>query len=76
MCEQVLVPFSDDQVASLNGYQAAGVAHPFTCGSDDCRSVLLATNDGWRCTACDYRQDWAWPRMADWSWQRHASEER
>jgi hypothetical protein len=72
--DYVLAPFSDDQVASLNSYQAAGVGHPFTCGTDSCRGVLRATQDGLCCPGCNYRQDWAWRWMADWSWRRQLAE--
>jgi hypothetical protein len=68
--EQVLAPFSDDQVASLNGYQAAGTGHPFTCGTDGCRGILRAAPAGWYCPGCNYRQSWAWRWMVDWSWRR------
>ena len=67
--EQVRSPFTDDQVASLNAYQAARVFHPFTCGTDKCRGILRADRDGWHCPNCDYRQGWAWSWMADWSWR-------
>ena len=61
-------PWSDEQVEALNDYQQAGWMHPFTCGR--CRDadtrwpspdqhLLVATNDGWTCPACDYTQDWA-----------------
>ncbi len=63
-------PFTDEQVASLNAYQEAGTGHPFTCGGQDCREILRAERDGWRCLRCDYRQGWAHAFMADWSWQR------
>jgi hypothetical protein len=68
--EEVSVPFSDDQVASLNAYQAAASGHPFTCGTDGCREVLRAERDGWRCPRCGYWQGWAHAFMADWSWRR------
>jgi hypothetical protein len=64
-------PWSDDQVASLNAFQAAGVLHPFTCGGERCRAVLMAEADGWHCPAgCGYKQTWAHPFMADWSWKK------
>jgi hypothetical protein len=34
MGDEVSAPFTDDQVASLNAYQAEGAWHPFTCGID------------------------------------------
>ena len=46
MSEAVSAPFPDDQVASLNGCQAAGCSHPFTCGTDGCRAALRAERDG------------------------------
>lgn len=71
-----MAPWTDDQVASLNGYQAAWVFHPYTCGTDGCPrraagEVLTATRAGWECP-CGYRQAWAQLQMADWSWQRPA----
>jgi hypothetical protein len=71
-------PFSADQVASLNGYQASGVFHEFTCGNDSCpaldfdiKMTLEARTDGWHCQAsgCGYAQDWAHAFMADGSWR-------
>jgi hypothetical protein len=70
MSEAVSVPFTDDQVASLNAYQEAESCHPFTCGTDGCQAVLRAERDGWRCPSCDCRQGWAHRFMADWSWRR------
>jgi len=69
MSNQIAAPFSDDQVASLNAYQASDSFHPFTCGSLECREVLQADSDGWSCAKCSYRQDWAHEFMADWSWK-------
>lgn len=69
--EFVTAPFTADQVASLNGFQRSGCWHDFTCGADNCRETLVATESGWICpaSACTYTQDWAWPFMADWSWR-------
>lgn len=72
MSETVSAPFTDDQVASLNVYQADRVAHPFTCGGAECREVLRATPRGWVCPGCDYRQEWAHSFMADWTWTRRS----
>lgn len=70
---QVIAPFTPDQVASLNAYQASGVFHEYTCGSEVCpvkQAVLVAAEDGWRCPAgCGYRQYWAHRFTADWSWR-------
>lgn len=68
----VRAPFDADQVTSLNGYQADGSFHEFTCGNDGCpaeQAVLVAAEDGWRCPSCSYAQDWAAPWMADGSWR-------
>jgi hypothetical protein len=64
--------FTEDQVASINGYQRCGRWHPFTCGADhEGERVLIATAAGMRCPTCDYQQDWAHKFMADWSWLEH-----
>lgn len=69
-------PWTAEEVKSLNDYQVARVFHPFTCGR--CRDrydsyqhdyLLTATEEGWVCQTCGYRQDWAWPFMADDSWR-------
>lgn len=64
-------PWTDDEVAALNGYQVVGVMHPFTCGRDGHAATpenptggspdLVATNAGWVCPdpACEYTQNWA-----------------
>jgi len=75
MSKQVSAPFTDDQVDSLNAFQAFGASHPFTCGGDNCREVLRATSDGWVCPKCGHRQDWAHSFMVDWSWKRVPNEE-
>ena len=71
---RVTAPFTPDQVASLNAFQASDVTHPFTCGNDLCpvaggeHASLIAGEDGWHCWACDYTQNWAHSFMADMSW--------
>lgn len=52
-------PWTDEEVAALNEWQASGKFHPYTCGKCRNRDGLLATNDGWICPTCDYKQDWA-----------------
>lgn len=60
------------QVAELNAYQKRGDVHPFTCGSGnrtdekhlDGEGVLVATESGWMCPYCDYKQGWAHDFMA------------
>lgn len=64
------LPWTADQVSSLNAFQESGIMHPFTCGGDPCRGVLVATPDGWTCPECRvYTQNWAHQFMADWSWR-------
>jgi len=73
----LFAPFSAHQVQRLNEGQvhvAEGFPrHPFTCrnrgnglhgteGGDT--GVLIATEQGWVCPHCDYRQDWAHQDMA------------
>ena len=64
----VIVPWTPEQVESLNAYQASGAMHPFTCGNDSTHRILLATPSGWVCSDCDWRQNWAHSWMADWEW--------
>lgn len=68
--------FTPDEVESLNAYQASRSFHPFTCGGDrtdvnhlDGEGLLVATEDGWKCSFCDYRQSWCHQFMKDWSWK-------
>jgi len=71
MENEIKTPFSNEQVKNLNEYQLSGAMHPFTCDNSDCRGIegswgiLVATNDGWICTTCDYTQNWAHAFMAD-----------
>lgn len=71
--------FTPDEVASLNEYQNCGIFHPFTCGSDvraeheDGEGILIATESGWMCPYCDFRQSYAPAWMRDWSWRRGAT---
>lgn len=62
--DSIVAPWTEDQVRELNRYQQAGFMHPFTCGGDECREVLVATENGWKCPNCDYTQNWAHPFMA------------
>lgn len=74
--------WTDDQVASLNAYQVAGVMHPFMCGYHAPGTVhekhsqhsteLVAYPEGWRCPVTgEMIQDWAFDFMLDWSWAEH-----
>lgn len=64
--KQIRAPFTPEQVRALNHWQHARHVHPFTCGNDSGHRVLLATEQGWACEDCDYRQDWAHGFMAGW----------
>jgi hypothetical protein len=77
----LVAPWNEDQVRSLNSYQACGWCHPFTCGErepDGTHHVLVATSKGWHCLSCfargkDYVQTWCHDFMADWSWNHEPS---
>ena len=62
----VITPWTEEQIECLNNYQNAGVVHPFTCGKNDCRDILVATKDCWKCPSCDYIQNWALDFMVTW----------
>jgi hypothetical protein len=71
----IQAPWTDEQVAALNGYQQAGVMHPFTCGYRDDHyardpGILVATPRGWECSwpGCEYTQEWAHEFMFDPHW--------
>jgi hypothetical protein len=83
MTEKIAPPWDPETVDALNAYQAEAPMHPFTCPHRDAghpvlvqdrdRGVLTATEKGWVCQDCDYRQGWAWPWMADNSWWKQES---
>jgi len=57
---KIKAPWTDEQVAALNRWQAYGFVHEFTCPNDHKMSVPLeATKRSWVCPACGYTQDWA-----------------
>ncbi|HEY1878440.1 MAG TPA: hypothetical protein VGG68_00760 [Caulobacteraceae bacterium] len=63
-------PWTPEQVAALNEWQACGWVHEFTCGNDHPGTAtppLVATPEGWRCAdeRCAYRQTWAYAMMLD-----------
>jgi hypothetical protein len=69
MTDMIRAPWTPEQVAALNRFQAEGGMHPFTCGNDHATGALhlVAHEDGWHCWLpdCDYRQDWAHAFMAE-----------
>lgn len=63
----VKAPFTKEQVESLNAFQASGIFHPFTCANEHGgEKRLIATEAGWQCPSCDYKQDWAHSFMAEY----------
>lgn len=71
MSEVSHAPWTEDQISSLNDYQASGRFHPFTCVMPG-HGALTAITSGWICLEpdCRYRQPWAHGWMADRSWER------
>jgi len=68
--ERSEAPWTEDQVASLNGWQACGLVHPFTYGDGEDQVDLVATKDGWvAAPSGPVVQSWAHAFMADWSWR-------
>lgn len=69
--KQVEAPWTEDQVASLNAYQASGRGHPFTGTRrlDGTETILIATTAGWVANpGGPVVQTWAHDFMVDWSW--------
>lgn len=65
-------PWADDEVKSLNEYQACDRYHPFTWGDGPDQVNLIATNDGWvavndgpvvQTSAYKFMTDWSWSSM-------------
>lgn len=71
-------PWTEDQVASLNGYQQCDLYHPFTGqnrqpNSDE--TILIATPEGWvEFDGGPVVQTWAHEFMLDWSWKKREDE--
>jgi hypothetical protein len=67
LVDPVFAPWTPEQVEALNAYQKLGYVHEFTCHFDhgEKSRVLVATEDGWHCPSCDYKQLWAHAHMAD-----------
>lgn len=56
---KIMAPFTPEQVNALNIWQN-GPVHPFTCGNDhEGDRDLVATESGWICPTCEYKQKWA-----------------
>lgn len=72
MLDRSNAPWTEDQVRSLNEFQASGYAHPFTGerGPNGKETVLIATASGWvERVDGPVVQTWAHACMADWSWK-------
>lgn len=67
---QIHAPWSDRQVEAINRFQQCNHVHPFTCGRENCRDVLVAKHFGFVCPSCNYKQDWCHTSMADGSWEQ------
>ncbi len=61
---KMIAPWTLNEVRFLEAWQKGDTHHPYTCGGDDCRAVLIAYTDGWRCPVCEYTQNWAWKGRA------------
>ncbi len=71
--DRITAPWTPAEVEALNLYQQEGRLHPFTCGGDrgdpahrayaaehgGDNGQLVATEEGWVCPVCRYKQDWA-----------------
>ncbi len=57
--ETIKAPWTKEQVEALSRYQQSNHFHPYTCGTERCRQILVATETGWKCPVCNYTQDWA-----------------
>lgn len=62
--DRTFAPWTDEQVETLNKFQALEFIHPFTC-IEHSNLPLIATKSGWVCAKCDYTQGWAHAEMAD-----------
>lgn len=66
MSEIIKAPWTVEQIEALNLYQKSNLLHPYTCGGNrkdknhlDGEGILVANENGWVCSYCDYKQDWA-----------------
>lgn len=62
-----LAPWSDEEIASLQEYQASGRFHPFTCVEG--HGALTPGRMGFTCAQCDFAQPWAFAWMTNGSWR-------
>lgn len=72
MVGRIEAPWTDDQVASLNAYQASDAYHPFTGerGPKGEEVTLIATPSGWvESEGGSVVQTWAHDFMANLAWK-------
>lgn len=67
----IYIPWTEEQVKNLTAFQNNQHVHPYTCGTEDCRTTLIATVNGWQCPVCGYRQGWALKAAADPAWANY-----
>lgn len=71
----VIAPWSQEQAQSANEFQASGVFQPFRCPNTDVdphpvsAGLLVGSREGWTCSDCGYRQNWAHQFMLDREWE-------
>ena len=56
--DKMYPPWRQGFCDQLNALQVSGKVRPYTCGKDSTHPVLCATQNGWICKACGYKQDW------------------
>jgi hypothetical protein len=54
-------PFTRQQLRRLEGFQKAGVVHPYRC----CGRLMLVSEGGLLCPCCDRKQEWAYSYSTD-----------
>lgn len=64
---RIFAPWNETQVKGLNTWQECSFVHPFTCGNEhpEGHVNLKATEQGWVCPKCNYKQEWAHDFMLD-----------
>ena len=68
--KELSIPFTEDQVKSIQEFQLCDRYHPFTCNK--CPDATLQVRaDGFYCLKCDYTQDWCHDFMANWEWKEY-----
>lgn len=72
---KIFAPFDEQQIASIDGFQACPEFHPYTCCNHQSmrsRTNMLAYRAGLVCPNCGRLQKWAWDFSADGSWKETA----